>query len=268
MTNEPVEPFPPPIGAKALIRLERVSVSYRAPSERISSIKEYVIRALKGHVKHQEFRALADVSFEVCAGEVFGIVGHNGAGKSTLLKVISRVLRPTAGRVWVEGRVAPLLELGAGFHSELSGRENVFLNGTLLGFKRTEIESVFDEIVDFAELWDFVDAPLRTYSTGMAMRLGFSVATAFRPDILLMDEVLSVGDERFQEKCGARMTEFRQQGTTILLVTHDSRLAMSMCDRAVWLDHGRMGAIGAVDQVISAYHDATNQIQPRQQARS
>ncbi|MEO6726197.1 MAG: ABC transporter ATP-binding protein [Blastocatellia bacterium] len=268
MTNEPGEPFPPPAAAKAVIRLEQVSVSYRAPSERISSIKEYAIRALKGGVKHQEFRALAEVSFEVGAGEVFGIVGHNGAGKSTLLKVISRVLWPTGGRVWVEGHVAPLLELGAGFHSELSGRENVFLNGTLLGLKRAQIKSLFDEIVDFAELWDFVDAPLRTYSTGMAMRLGFAVATALRPDILLMDEVLSVGDERFQEKCAARMTEFRQQGTTILLVTHDSRLVISMCDRAVWLDHGRMGAIGAVDQVISAYHDAANQTQPRLQVRS
>jgi len=267
MSNKPDAPFLSPGDRQTLIRLEQVSVSYHAPRERIRTIKEYAIRTLKGGVTHQEFQALSEVSFDVRAGEVFGIVGRNGAGKSTLLKVISRVLRPTSGRVQVEGHVAPLLELGAGFHSELSGRENIFLNGTLLGLKRAEIESAFDEIVDFAELWDFVDAPLRTYSTGMAVRLGFSVATAFRPDILLVDEVLSVGDERFQEKCAARMTEFRQQGTTILLVTHDSRLVMSMCDRALWLDHGRVGAVGPVDQVISAYHAAADRLQPQRRAK-
>lgn len=238
------------------MHLEGVSVEYRAPRERIGSLKEYAIRLMQGRVKHEEFRALDDVSFDVLQGEVFGVIGHNGAGKSTLLKVASRVIRPTRGRVRVRGRIAPLLELGAGFHGELSGRENVFLNGTLLGYTRAEIEAMFDEIVDFAELWDFIEAPLRTYSTGMGVRLGFAVATARRPDVLLVDEVLSVGDERFQEKCAARIAEFRQSGATVLLVTHDTRLVLSMCDRAVWLDHGRAGCVGAVAEVVEAYHDA------------
>lgn len=240
-----------------VVRLENVSVEYRAPRERIRSFKEYAIRLLQGRVQHEEFKALNDVSLAVRRGEVFGIIGHNGAGKSTLLKVVSRVMRPTRGRVWVKGQIAPLLELGAGFHPELSGRENVFLNGTLLGYMRAEMEELFDWIVDFAELRDFIDAPLRTYSTGMGMRLGFAVATASRPDILIVDEVLAVGDEQFQEKCAARMTEFRQNGTTILLVTHDMRQALGMCDRALWLDHGAVSAIGAVDEVIEAYHDAS-----------
>lgn len=250
----------------AVIRLERVSVEYRAPRERIRTFKEYAIRLLQGGVKHEEFHALRDVSFDVREGEVFGVIGHNGAGKSTLLKVISRVLKPTRGRIRVQGRVAPLLELGAGFHPELSGRENVFLNGTLLGFTRAEIEAMFDDIVDFADLWDFIDAPLRTYSTGMAMRLGFAVATAARPDILIVDEVLAVGDESFQDKCAARMTEFRQNGTTVLLVTHDVRMAMAICDRAAWLDHGALSAIGPVGEVVEAYHD--EMAKPRAHHRS
>jgi ABC-2 type transport system ATP-binding protein/lipopolysaccharide transport system ATP-binding protein len=237
-----------------VVRLENVSVEYRAPRERIRSFKEYAIRLLQGRVQHEEFKALNDVSLAVQRGEVFGVIGHNGAGKSTLLKVVSRVMRPTRGRVWVKGRIAPLLELGAGFHPELSGRENIFLNGTLLGYTRAEMEELFGWIVDFAELGDFIDAPLRTYSTGMGVRLGFAVATASRPDVLLIDEVLAVGDEQFQEKCAARMTEFRRSGTTILLVTHDTRQALGMCDRALWLDHGAVGAVGAVDEVIEAYH--------------
>ncbi len=240
----------------AMIWLENVTVEYRVPREPIRTFKEYAIRLLKGGIKHEEFSALRGVSFNVRRGEVFGIVGHNGAGKSTLLKVISRVLKPTHGRVVVRGRVAPLLELGAGFHPELSGRENIFLNGALLGYTRAEMAALFDDIVDFAELEDFIDAPLRTYSTGMGARLGFAVATAARPDVLLVDEVLSVGDERFQEKCAARMTEFRQSGTTVLLVTHDTRLVLGMCDRALWLDHGALGLVGAVDDVVEAYHEA------------
>lgn len=255
--SEIVAAYTKPRGdAEVVVRLENVSVEYRAPRERIRSFKEYAIRLLQGRVQHEEFKALNDVSLEVRRGEVFGVIGHNGAGKSTLLKVVSRVMRPTRGRVWVKGRIAPLLELGAGFHPELSGRENVFLNGTLLGHTRAEVEELFDWIVDFAELGDFIDAPLRTYSTGMGVRLGFAVATASRPDILIVDEVLAVGDEPFQEKCAARMTEFRRSGTTILLVTHDTRQALAMCDRALWLDHGAISAIGAVDEVIEAYHDA------------
>lgn len=245
-----------PATRPAVIQLENVGVRYRAPQERFGSFKEYAIRLIQGRIQHQQFKALHDISLEVRQGEVFGVIGRNGAGKSTLLKVISRVLKPTQGRVVVRGRSAPLLELGAGFHPELSGRENIFLNGTLLGYSHAQVEEQFDDILAFAELEDFVDAPLRTYSTGMVVRLGFAVATAIQPDLLIVDEVLSVGDERFQQKCAARMSEFRQSGTTILLVTHDARLVISMCDRALWLDHGTMGAIGAAEEVVEAYHQS------------
>lgn len=238
-----------------VIRLENVSVVYSAPRERIKTFKEYAIRKVKRQVEHQQFNALRDVTLELRRGEVFGLIGHNGAGKSTLLKLVSRVMKPTSGRVWVKGKIAPLLELGAGFHPELSGRENIFLNGTLLGNSRAEMAKLFDGIVEFAEIGDFIDAPLRTYSTGMAGRLGFAVATATRPDILIVDEVLAVGDEQFQEKCAERITEFRQHGTTILLVTHSSKLAQRICDRAAWLDHGQLCGVGQPTDIIHQYHD-------------
>ncbi|MBL8186542.1 MAG: ATP-binding cassette domain-containing protein [Acidobacteria bacterium] len=241
--------------ADVVIRLENVSVVYRAPRERIKTFKEYVIRKVKRQVEHQQFNALRDASLELRRGEVFGLIGHNGAGKSTMLKLVSRVMKPTRGRVWVKGKIAPLLELGAGFHPELSGRENIFLNGTLLGYSRAEMAKLFDSIVEFAEIEDFIDAPLRTYSTGMAGRLGFAVATATRPDILIVDEVLSVGDEQFQEKCAERITEFRRQGTTILLVTHSSELVQRICDRAAWLDHGQICSVGQPAEIVRQYHD-------------
>ena len=193
-TEDELEPSLIPgkeVATEPVVRLENVSVVYRAPSERIKSFKEYAIRLVKRQVEHREFRALNEVNLEIRRGEVFGLIGHNGAGKSTLLKIVSRVMKPTRGRIWVKGKIAPLLELGAGFHPELSGRENVFLNGTLLGYSRVQMEGLFDSIVEFAELKEFIDAPLRTYSTGMAVRLGFAVATATRPDILIIDEVLA-----------------------------------------------------------------------------
>lgn len=241
------------------IELEGVSVSYSAPQERVASFKEYAIRLLKGGVPHEFFHALNEVSLTIQPGECFGVVGHNGAGKSTLLKVISRIIRPTAGRAIVRGRLAPLLELGAGFHPELTGRENIFLNGTLLGHSQALMEELFDDIVDFAELREFIDAPLRTYSTGMAVRLGFAVATAVRPDVLLVDEVLAVGDENFQRKCAVRIGEFRQSGTTILLVTHDTNAVIEMCERALWLDHGRVKGLGLSEEVVTAYREANTQ---------
>jgi ABC-type polysaccharide/polyol phosphate transport system ATPase subunit len=184
-----------------VIRANGVSVQYRVPQERIGSFKEYMIRYIQRQIKHNSFLALDNVSLNVNQGEVFGIVGENGAGKSTFLKLIAKVLRPTRGRIWVKGRVAPLLEVGAGFHPELTGRENVYLNGAMLGFTQKEMDGRFQQIVDFAELWDFIDAPLRTYSSGMWARLGFAVATDVDPDILIVDEILSVGDENFQRKC-------------------------------------------------------------------
>jgi ABC-type polysaccharide/polyol phosphate transport system ATPase subunit len=251
--SEPQLSAAPGIERDVVIRLESVSVRYRVPHERIDTFKEYVIRRLQRRVSHDEFLALREVNLQIQQGEVFGIIGRNGAGKSTLLKVIARVLRPTTGRVWVKGHVAPLLEFGAGFHTELSGRENVFLNGTLLGFTRKEMEDKFDRIVDFAELWDFIDAPLRTYSSGMIARLGFAIATDVKPEVLLVDEVLAVGDESFQRKSAARMQEFRDQGATILLVTHNMKTVMSMCQRAAWLDHGGVRASGPTETIISEY---------------
>ncbi len=237
--------------------MEAVSIRYRVSHERIGSFKEYLIRRLKGQVNHHEFLALSDVSFAIEKGEVFGVVGRNGAGKSTLLKVVSRVLRPSTGRVVVHGQVAPLLELGAGFHPELTGRENIFLNGALLGHSRREIAAHYDEIADFAELGDFIEAPLRTFSTGMVARLGFAVAAAWVPDILILDEVLSVGDEAFQRKCLERMRSFQESGATVLMVSHSASTVEHMCARAAWLDHGQVRALGPAAEVTAAYHAST-----------
>ncbi len=235
------------------VRVENVSVRYRVPRERIGTFKEYAIRKLQRRITHEEFWALRDVSLQVQCGEVFGIIGRNGAGKSTLLKVIARVLRPTCGRVVVSGHVAPLLEFGAGFHPELSGRENIFLNGVLLGFSEKQMQEKFDRIVEFAELGDFIDAPLRTYSSGMTARLGFAIATDIKPDVLIVDEVLAVGDAAFQRKSAARMREFRDQGATILLVTHNLGVLSEMCQRAAWLDHGRVQTLGPAEHVVKSY---------------
>ncbi|MCJ7659132.1 MAG: ABC transporter ATP-binding protein [Anaerolineales bacterium] len=239
-----------------VVRLEDVSVSYRVPSERIGTFKEYVIRRLQGRVQHQEFLALDQVNIKIMGGEVFGIIGKNGAGKSTLLKLVSRIMKPTGGRVWVRGRVAPLLEYGAGFHPELTGRENVFLNGALLGFTRRQMEQKFDGIVDFAELWDFIESPLRTYSSGMIARLGFAIATDVEPDILIVDEVLSVGDEAFQQKSSGRMHKFQEQGVTILLVSHNMLVIQQMCDRVAWIDHGRLQIVGTPVESIHLYRES------------
>jgi len=235
------------------IRLEDVAVRYRVPQERYGTLKEYIIRLLQRRVNHREFWALRGINVMVRRGEVFGIIGRNGAGKSTLLKVVSRVLRPTRGRVWVKGRVAPLLELGAGFHPELTGRENVFLNGALLGHPQREIEQRYDQIVEFADIGSFIDAPLRTYSTGMVARLGFAVATAWEPDILVLDEVLAVGDETFQKKCHTRINDFRQSGTTVLLVSHNADLVRSICQRATWIDQGIIRYVGTSTEAVDLY---------------
>jgi ABC-2 type transport system ATP-binding protein/lipopolysaccharide transport system ATP-binding protein len=235
------------------IRLEHVSVRYNVPREKIGSFKEYMIRRMQRRIEYEEFLALKDVNLSVYRGEVLGLVGRNGAGKSTLLKLVARVIPPTTGRVWVKGRVAPLLELGAGFHPDLTGRENVYLNGALLGFSQHGMDEKFNRIVDFAELWDFIDAPLRTYSSGMVARLGFAVATDTQPDVLIVDEILGVGDEAFQKKCGDRIQSFRDAGTTILLVSHNMVTVQRMCNRAALLEHGEIKILGSVDEVIDLY---------------
>lgn len=238
---------------ESAIILRDVGVRYRLSPERIFTFKEYMIRRVQGKVRIHDFWALKDLTLNIRQGEVFGIIGPNGAGKSTLLKVVARVLRPTTGRAIVKGRVAPLLEFGAAFHPDLTGRENIFLNGALLGFTHQEMTDKFSGIVDFAELWDFIDAPMRTYSSGMWARLGFAVATDVKPDILIIDEILSVGDEAFQRKSFARVRQFYERGATILLVSHTMDTIQAMCQRAAWLDHGVMKAVGEVDEVISAY---------------
>ncbi len=245
-------------GQAEVVRLEGVTVRYRIPQERIATFKEYVIRWLQGRIKHQTILALNEVDLQIHAGEVLGLIGHNGAGKSTLLKLVAQVLKPTGGRVFVRGRVAPLLALGAGFHPELTGRENVFLNGALLGFTQHEMEKKFDGIVDFAELRNFIDAPMRTYSSGMWARLGFAVATDVEPDILIIDEVLAVGDEAFQRKSADRMREFQQRGTTILIVSHNMGVIESMCHRAAWLDHGQIRFVGKADEAVDHYRKSLN----------
>ena len=243
----------PRLEAAASIELEQVGVRYRVPRERLSSFKEYAIRRLQGRIEYVDLWALNEVSLHVEAGETFGIVGPNGAGKSTLLKTVARVLDPTRGRVVVRGSVAPLLELGAGFHPELTGRENVFLYGTLLGFTRRDMVGMFDEIVDFAELGDFIDSPLRVYSTGMSSRLGFAVATCRRPDVLLIDEVLAVGDAAFQAKCLHRLERFRQLGSATLFVSHSHETVVQICGRAAWLSHGRLRSVGDAETVVASY---------------
>jgi ABC-2 type transport system ATP-binding protein/lipopolysaccharide transport system ATP-binding protein len=241
-----------------VVLLENVTVRYRLPREKVRTLKEYAIRRIQGKIENIDFLALKNVSLQVKKGEVFGLIGPNGAGKTTLLRLVARVMRPSAGRVVVVGRVAPLLAMGAGFHPELTGRENIFLNGAILGFTRREMEEKFERIVDFAELWDFIDAPLRTYSSGMMARLGFAVATDTVPDILIVDEVLSVGDIAFQEKGLNRIRQFQDQGTTIFLVSHSMETIEKMCTRAAWLNHGEIIQLGHAQEVVKMFEDFMN----------
>ena len=238
------------------IYLKSISVKYQIPTEPIKNFKEYVIRYIQGRIEHKEILALKNLDLEIVQGEVFGILGRNGAGKSTLLKVISKVLIPSNGRVWVRGEISPLLQLGAGFHIELTGRENIYLNATLLGHSRDEIDEKFEAITEFADIGMFLEAPLRTYSSGMISRLGFAVATAWQPDILILDEVLSVGDVAFQEKCINRMKDFRESGSTVLMVSHSIDQIRSICKRTLWLDKGEIKMLSLTDEVCQTYQKA------------
>jgi ABC-2 type transport system ATP-binding protein/lipopolysaccharide transport system ATP-binding protein len=237
------------------VQVENVSLRYRVTQERVGSVKEYVIRRIKRNLVFSDFWALRDISFEVPPGEVFGIIGRNGAGKTTLLRVIARVLQPSSGRVVVRGLTAPLLGLGAGFNSELTGRENVFLGGATLGFSFREMQEKFDSIVDFSGLSDFIDAPFRTYSSGMAARLGFAVATDVQPDVLLLDEVMAVGDIEFKEKCEERISDFQRKGATTIMVSHDLQTILDLCDQAMLLNYGEMAVTGSPDDVVNRYKE-------------
>lgn len=238
------------------IELDRVTKIYRKYSGRqFATLKSALLqRSILGDLKASEtFPALTDVSFKVPKGSTFGVIGRNGSGKSTALKLVAGITKPTSGSVKVEGRISALIELGAGFHPEISGRENVFINGIMLGLSKREIEQRFDEIVEFAELKEFIDAPVKTYSSGMYMRLGFAVAINVNPDVLLVDEVLAVGDEGFTHKCLDKFAEFRRRNRTILLVTHSLSMVERFCDDAVWLEHGRLMAEGDPRRVVDAY---------------
>lgn len=236
-----------------IIEVNDVSMRFRMANDRISSIKEFAIAKLTGKLEYKEFEALKHVSFDVQRGEVVGLIGHNGAGKSTMLKVISGILKPTEGSVTVRGNIAPMLELGSGFDFDMTGRENIFLNGAILGYSEEFLNSKYQEIVDFSEIGQFMDMPLRNYSSGMIARLAFSIATVVVPEVLIVDEVLSVGDADFQEKSRRRMMELMSGGTTVLFVSHSIEQIRSMCSRVVWLEHGKCIDFGDVERICNQY---------------
>ena len=239
-----------------MIHVDNISVRYLMTYDRVKSIKEYLVQLVKGKIKYEEFWALKNVSFHVEKGDVVGLIGHNGAGKSTMLKVISGILKPTEGSVTVGGNVVPMLELGSGFDHDLTGRENVFLNGAILGYPEKYLKEKYDEIVEFSELGKFIDVPIRNYSSGMLMRLAFSIATVVNPEILIVDEILAVGDAAFQEKSKARMKELMGGGTTVLFVSHSLDQIREMCNKVVWLEHGQVKLCGDTQTVCDAYQNA------------
>jgi ABC-type polysaccharide/polyol phosphate transport system ATPase subunit len=238
-----------------MINIKNVSVCYKLVNDRVTSLKEYVISILKHKIVTEKFWALKDVSFTVEKGDVIGIVGRNGAGKSTLLKIVSGIQKPASGSVELGGNVVPMLELGAGFDFELSGRENVYLNGAVLGYTKEFIDSRYDAIVSFAELEQFMSTPVRNYSSGMVARLAFSIASQVNPDILIVDEVLSVGDENFQKKSRQRMVELMGGGSTVLFVSHSTAQIREICNKAVWLDHGHLVRVGEANEICDAYQE-------------
>lgn len=244
------------MGVKPVISFEKVSKQYQLRLQKSYIVHEAVRKIMRKRAPMEEFWALRDVSFSVQPGETVAFVGGNGAGKSTLLGLVAGTLFPTSGHITVRGRIGALLELGAGFHPDLSGRENIFLNASLLGMQREEVEACYEEIVAFAELGDFIDAPLRTYSSGMHVRLGFSVAVHIDPQILIVDEVLAVGDLHFQTKCAKHLARLKESGCTLLFVSHSATAVEKHCQRVIWLDHGRLKADGPIKDVLPAYEAA------------
>lgn len=238
---------------KPIIDVQHVSMKFNLMEEKVDTLKEYIVKLIKGKLFFNEFVALNDVSFQIEKGDILGIVGFNGAGKSTMLKILAGVLKPTNGKVVVNGTVAPLIEVGAGFDPELTAKENIFLNGAILGHSRKFLQQHFDEIIDFAELRTFVNVPVKNFSSGMYARLGFAIATVVKPDILIVDEVLSVGDYRFQEKCEKRIQEMINGGTTIIIVSHDIDMIERLCNKVLWLDHGVKKEFGITKLVCLKY---------------
>jgi ABC-2 type transport system ATP-binding protein len=236
-----------------IIEASNISMRFNMNKENIFSLKEYFIKFLKGRLVFEEFWALKDVSVNVKRGEVLGIVGLNGAGKSTLLKVIAGVLKPTKGKIDIKGSIAPLIELGAGFDMELTARENIYLNGAILGHSRKFMKTKFDEIVEFSELIEFLDVPLKNYSSGMVARIGFAIATVIQPDILIVDEILSVGDFKFQEKCEKRIKALFDMGTTVIIVSHSISQIEALCSKVLWLEHGLVKKYGDTKEICDEY---------------
>ncbi|MBQ3269689.1 MAG: ABC transporter ATP-binding protein [Clostridia bacterium] len=237
------------------IDVKNVTMRFIMEQERTDTLKEYMVKLVRRKLKYTGFTALKDVSFSVRPGDSLALIGQNGSGKSTMLKLIAGVMEPTKGSVTVRGSIAPLIELSAGFDPDLTGRENIFLNGALLGYRRKFMQAIYDEIVDFADLGEFIDVPVRSYSSGMIARLGFSIATHVQSDILVVDEVLAVGDYNFQQKCYRRMEQMLGTGKTLLFVSHDADQVKKLCRRAVWLDHGKLMADGPSGEVCDAYLD-------------
>ena len=231
------------------VEVNNVSMHFNMNKDKIDNLKEYCIKLFKRQLFFEDFTALQDISFKIEAGDTFGKIGLNGSGKSTLLKVISGILKPTTGSVKVHGTIAPLIELGAGFDPDLTARENIFLNGSVLGFSREFMREKFDEIVEFSELQDFVDVPIKNFSSGMVARIGFSVATIVKPDILICDEILAVGDYKFQEKCEQRIKDLMSGGTTVILVSHSIQQVERICNHILWLEHGKMKALGGKELI-------------------
>lgn len=242
-----------------MINVDHVSMKFRMANDKVMSLKEYVVAILKRRLVYEELQVLNDISFTVNRGEVLGIVGKNGAGKSTLLKIIAGVLKPSKGKVTAHGNIVPMLELGSGFDMELSGRENIYLNGAILGYSKEFLDSKYEEILNFSELNEFIDMPIRNYSSGMLMRLAFSIATVVQPEILIVDEILAVGDEGFQNKSKARMLELMGGGTTVLFVSHSIEQIEQMCDRVLWLENHKIKMLGDTQEVCDAYRAYWNQ---------
>ena len=240
----------------SIITVENVSMKFNLASEKFDNLKEYFIKTIKRQVSYNEFWALQDVSFEVKRGESIGLIGLNGSGKSTMLKTIAGVLKPTKGKVTVYGTIAPLIELGAGFDMDLSAHENIFLNGAILGYDRKQMEGFYEDIVEFSELRDFLHVSVKNFSSGMVSRLAFAIATIGTPDILIVDEVLSVGDFRFQQKCQDRIQNMRSQGTTILFVSHSIAQVQDVCDKVVWLEKGHLKMQGPSKEICPIYERA------------
>lgn len=236
-----------------MIKVDKVTMNFNLMNEKVLTLKEYVIKILKRQLKFQKFSALKDISFTIKKGDVFGIVGRNGAGKSTTLKLVSGILTPSSGNVQIFGTIAPLIELGAGFDLDLTARENVFLNGTILGHSPAFLKTKYDDIIEFAELEMFQDSPIRNFSSGMVARLGFSIATMVVPDILIVDEILSVGDFAFQKKCEQRINYMMEQGTTIIIVSHIIEQIENLCNQVMWLENGEIKMIGDAKEVCLNY---------------